>query len=103
MDIKDIRAKLSGGNFEFSLHAFKRVVERNISEDEIRQAGRNAEIIEDYPSDKYAPSCLVVGFSEDSRPLHLQVCYSSVDVLKIVTLYEPDRSEWIDCRIRRQT
>ncbi|MGH8554102.1 MAG: DUF4258 domain-containing protein, partial [Gammaproteobacteria bacterium] len=30
-------------------HAFKRAVERNISEQEIRTAGARAEIIEEYP------------------------------------------------------
>jgi hypothetical protein len=102
MDIGDIRVKLSEGQFEFSIHAFKRVVERNISEAEIQQSGRNAEVIEDYPDDKYAPSCLILGFSEENRPLHLQVCYSGPDLLKIVTLYEPDGSEWVDFRIRRR-
>jgi hypothetical protein len=37
MNIDDIRAKLSSGNFEFSRHAFRRAVERNISEAEIRE------------------------------------------------------------------
>ena len=38
--------------FLFSLHAFQRVVERNISEAEIREAGLHATMIEDYPDDK---------------------------------------------------
>jgi len=33
------------GQFEFSRHAFRRVVERNISEHEIREAGLDAEVI----------------------------------------------------------
>ena len=65
--------QLSQGEFELSRHAFRRAVERNISETEIRQAGTNAEIIEDYPDDKYSPSCLLLGFTEEERPLHIQV------------------------------
>ena len=68
MNIEDIRLRLSTGLFEFSRHAFRRVVERNISEDEIREAGITAEIIEDYPDDKYSPSCLVLGFTKNRRP-----------------------------------
>jgi len=49
--------QLSMGEFEFSRHALKRVVERNISDQEIRQAGAQARVIEDYPDDKYSPSC----------------------------------------------
>ena len=47
MNIDDIRKELVGGHFEFSYHGLRRVVERNISETEIREAGRNAEVIED--------------------------------------------------------
>ena len=101
MDIEDIRTKLASGQFEFSLHAFKRIVERNISEVEIRETARNAEVIEGYPNDKYSPSCLVLGFSENSRPIHLQICYSTPEMLKVITIYEPDEEEWIDFRIRR--
>jgi len=39
-----------------SRHAFRRAVERNISEQEIRQAGARAELIEHYPDDKYSPA-----------------------------------------------
>jgi len=39
--------KLSLGGFDFSRYALKRGVERNISELEIKEAGRKAKIIED--------------------------------------------------------
>ena len=93
--------QLSQGEFELSRHAFRRAVERNISETEIRQAGANAEIIEDYPDDKYSPSCLLLGFTEEERPLHIQVSYIDSDLVKIITLYEPDEDEWIDFAQRR--
>jgi hypothetical protein len=96
-----LRQQLSRGEFEFSRHAFRRAVERNISATEIRQAGANAKIIEDYPDDKYSPSCLLLGFIEGGRPLHIQVSYVDADLVKIITLYEPDEGEWIDFAQRR--
>jgi hypothetical protein len=60
----EIRRQLMAGEFEFSGHAFRRVVERNISEQEIRDAGAQAEVIEDHPQDKYSPSALLLGFRE---------------------------------------
>jgi len=39
MDIEQIRKDIAVGRFEFSRHAFRRVVERNISTEEIIQAG----------------------------------------------------------------
>ena len=99
--LTEIRRQLADGQFEFSLHAFRRVVERNISEQEIREAGAQAEIIEEYPADKYSPSGLLLGFTAAGRPLHFQVSFAESDLTKIVTIYDPDPDEWIDYRTRK--
>jgi hypothetical protein len=99
--LEEIRRQLAGGEFEFSRHALRRVVERNISEAEIRQAGPRAELIENYPKDKYSPSCLLLGLTAAGRPLHLQVSYAETELVKIITLYEPDPEEWADFRVRK--
>lgn len=97
----DIRRQLAAGEFEFSHHAFKRAVERNISDTEIQQAGARADIIEDYPEDKYAPSSLLLGLTTTGRPLHIQVSRVDSDLLKIITIYQPDPTEWYDYTRRR--
>lgn len=99
--LDDIRRQLSAGEFEFSRHAFKRAVERNISDAEIREVGAQARVIEDYPDDKYAPSSLLLGFTTAGRPLHIQVSHVNSDLLKVITLYEPDPAEWYDYARRR--
>jgi len=71
-----IQHPLAAGEFEFSRHALRRVVERNIREQEIREAGAKAEVIEDYPHDKYSPRALLLGFTVVGRPLHFQVSYA---------------------------
>jgi Domain of unknown function (DUF4258) len=68
--LSEIQGQLQAGEFEFTRHAFKRAVERNISELEIIQASANVIIIEDYPDDKYSPSCLLLGLTILGRPLH---------------------------------
>ena len=100
--LPDIQQQLAAGEYEFSRHAFRRVVERNISEQEIRQAGAKAEVVEDYPEDKYSPSALLLGFTASGRPLHFQVSFIETLLTKIITIYEPDTSEWIEYRTRRQ-
>ena len=62
-----IRQQLAAGQFDFSRHAFKRAIERNISEEEIRAAGAQTEIIEEYPEDKYL-HC-VTKYQRNSFPL----------------------------------
>ncbi|MBW3569906.1 MAG: DUF4258 domain-containing protein [Gemmatimonadetes bacterium] len=100
--IAEIRAKIAGGRFEFSQHAVDQSITRGISVAEIRQAVAAGEVIEDYPEDKYGPSCLVFGTTEAGRPLHVQCSYPSRPILKIITLYEPDPDLWIQFRQRRR-
>ena len=85
-DLQQVRTQLSEGRFEFSRHALRRLVERNISGQEIRQAGLRAMIIEEYPADKYSPSCLLLGFTHAARPPHVQVSMTRDWPVKIVTL-----------------
>ncbi len=92
---------MAAGQFDFSRHAFKRAVERNISEEEIRTAGARAEIIEEDPEDKYSPSVLLLGFASAGRPVHIQVSVADSDLTRIITLYEPDPAEWAEFRERR--
>lgn len=99
--IEEIRNKIVQNQFEFSQHALNQSIVRQISVQELREAIANGEIIEDYPDDKYGPSCLIVGFTIAARPLHIQCSYPSRPLVKIITLYEPTPELWIDCKVRR--
>ncbi len=75
---------------------------RGITVAELEQAISNrSEVIEDYPEDKYGPSGLILGFTADGRPLHVQCSYPARPLVKIVTVYEPDPSLWINFRVRK--
>lgn len=67
----------------------------------LREAIATSEVIEDYPTDKYGPSCLLLGFTLADRPLHAQVSYPERPLIKVVTVYQPDEKRWIDHRHRR--
>ena len=100
--IEQIRRKIALGQFEFSQHAVDQSIIRHISAQEVQEAIAEAEIIEDYPNDKYSPSCLLLGFTQAGRPLHIQCSYPSRPWIKIITLYEPNPRLWIDLRLRRK-
>ncbi len=101
--LEEIRSKILRRRYEFSRHAVDQTLLRNIGVAELEQAITNrSEIIEDYPDDKYGPSCLILGFTEAGRPLHLQCSYPSRPLIKIVTVYEPDPDLWMDLRVRKQ-
>ena len=97
-----IRNKINSNEFEFSRHATDQSVLRNIKVEEIRQAFLNGEIIEDYPDDKYGPSCLILGYTNNNRALHIQCSYPFRSLIKIITIYEPSAQEWIDDKKRRK-
>src|SRR5258708_4073143 len=98
--LAQIQTKITAGLFEFSAHAVKQGIARGVNLDEIKQALANGEIIEDYPNDKYGPSCLILGFTVFKRPLHIQCSYPSRPLIKIMTMYEPEPGLWIDFRVR---
>jgi hypothetical protein len=99
--VEGIREKISAGQFEFSKHAVDQSILRHVTLQEVREAIAVGEIIEDYPDDKYGPSCLVFGFTRLGRPLHIQCGYPSRSLVKIVTLYEPDADAWINFKVRK--
>ena len=70
-------------------------------EKEIREASSTLEVVEDYPKDKYTPSCLLLGFTLNNRVLHIQVSKMDSDTTKIITLYEPEANQWINYRRRK--
>ena len=99
--IDEIRTKIAAGLFEFSKHATDQIILRRISVRGLREAIDGGEIIEDYPNDKYGPSCLIFGLTTTNRPLHVQCSYPSRPLLKVITLYEPDADLWIDFKVRK--
>jgi Domain of unknown function (DUF4258) len=99
--IDDIREKIASGQYEFSQHAVDQSIVRHIRVQDLREAMAVGEIIEDYPTDKYGPSCLVFGVALACRPLHIQCSYPSRPLVKIITLYELDPQRWIDYKVRR--
>jgi hypothetical protein len=100
--IDEIRVKFRNRHYEFSKHAVDQCITRDISVAEMEDAiaGRS-EVIEDYPEDKYGPSCLILGYTKAGRPVHVQCSYPSRPLIKIITVYRPDADLWIDFRIRK--
>ena len=101
-EIDKIVTKIKGREYELSKHAVDQSIIIDIGASEIEQAILgNSLIIEDYQNDKYGPSCLILGYTKNERPLHIQCSYSSRPLVKIITLYQPSPELWIDNRARK--
>ena len=75
------------------------MIKRSIDRVEIEETVLAGEIIEEYPDDKYSPSCLIYGKTDNGRDLHVQL--SLPPLVVIITVYDPDPEEWINGKIRR--
>ena len=100
--INELRSKIAINQFEFTRHALDQSILRGITVQELREAMESGEVIEDYPQDKYGPSCLVFGMTKSDRPIHVQCSYPAREIVKIITLYQPDPEQWIDYKKRRK-
>jgi YgiT-type zinc finger domain-containing protein len=98
--IEGIRRKIADRAFEYSQHAVDQSILRHITINELQDAIANGEV-EEYPDDKYGPSCLIFGFTKSKRPLHIHCSYPTRPLLKIITLYEPENENWVDFKVRR--
>ena len=100
MDIDWIRQQVIAGNYQLSLHAVERASTRGIDPLEVKEALLKGEIIEDYPKDRRGHSCLVYGKSLIGKDIHV-LCGQAFDALWVITVYEPDPTEWVDPQTRR--
>jgi hypothetical protein len=99
--IERIKNQVRSGYYRFTIHGLERCVEREISPNEIERVILTGEIIEDYPDDKYGPSCLIYGITRNGKILHVQC---SIDPVWVITAYDPilNPEEWgKDFKIRR--
>jgi hypothetical protein len=87
----------------FLPHAIRQMSrpDRMIRVAEVRSCVTAGDLIEDYPEDVRGHSCLILGYGDDRRPIHV-VCSPKADYLAIITAYEPDPAQWeADFKTRR--
>jgi len=99
MDIEKIKKSIKK-KFFYTHHSIKKLSEKDISVDELRNAIESGEIIQEFPRDKYGPCSLIFGFTNRQRPIHAIVSYS--EPAWVIMAYEPQIEEWINFRERKQ-
>ena len=75
--------------------------QRMISSDEVQNVVTKGELIEDYPRDPRSHSCLMLGFGDGRRAVHV-VCSPKDEYLAIITAYLPDPGQWSEDFRRRR-
>ena len=94
MNIEKIRRKVEEGKYIISFTHTEKLRLRKIEASDLEQAILNGSIIEAYPDDPRGISCLILGFTNKDRPLHIVCGRIEEDEILIITAYEPDLTEW---------
>ena len=100
-----LRTAFCHGRYLPTIHVLEQLLDRHISLAEVDSAicEDSPEIIEDYPYDARGPSCLIFGWGDLVRPLHMQVGYAPPGLAALptlITVYEPNPLLWRDYRER---
>ena len=103
MDIQNIIEAICHNRIRITDHADEEAQADQLSFDQIFFSVLQGEIIEDYPTDKPYPSCLIYGDSFTGEPIHSVWAYNPKTKWGVlVTVYRPDPERWIDWRTRRK-
>ncbi len=104
MDILELVRRSAAKKILVLPHAAKQMLrpERMITMEEVRQVTEQGELIEDYPADVRGHSCLLVGYGDKARPIHV-VCSPKDEYLAIITVYLPRAEQWDDHFRTRRT
>ena len=89
-----IRRLVASGDIRITQHAQTEMAEEELLLDEVKFALGSGQILENYPQHRRGPCCLVCGFTQSGRPLHV-VCTTGGDVLILITVYEPKPPKWV--------
>ena len=103
LNIDIIKILINDNKIRWTNHVIVRLLQRNITQEDIEKALLNGEIIEEYENDYPYPSCLVCGINVNNKIIHV-VCGYNGEELWIITAYYPDNKEWKDdFKTRKET
>jgi len=102
INIKDIIEAIQSNRVRISDHADEEAEADQLTFDEIYFSVFHGEIIENYPSDKPYPGCLIFGKTFGGNPVHSVWAYNKQNGWTvIITVYRPDSELWINYKKRR--
>jgi hypothetical protein len=101
--IDRLQVKVREKKYRLTSHAEKEREADLITLQEIEEAvlSDECELLEDYPADPRGHSCLILGFTLTSRPVHTVCGHLDEEEFVIITIYRPDPEQWIDYRKRK--
>jgi hypothetical protein len=104
-NLEAIRAAFREGTFDFTSTGYPKMRKLGLRVEHLKTVivDDAPEILEDYPGDERGPACLVLGWADLVRPLHVVIGYGDEPgaYIDVITVYEPDEHQWYNHRKRR--
>ncbi|MCL2002922.1 MAG: DUF4258 domain-containing protein [Oscillospiraceae bacterium] len=102
LDIGGLRDLCHDSSIVLTKHAATRMRERGITIENIKNAVRIGEIIQQYKEDKPFPSCLMLGETEQNKKIHI-VASVNGGYMYVITAYYPNEKDWgVDMKHRKE-
>ena len=102
MILDKIRTSVLNANISWQKHSLQRMLERDISRREVKEAVLNGIVIENYLNDYPFPSILVANIIK-TKPLHVVVAYDEDTLMcYVITAYVPDMKHFKDDLMTRR-
>jgi hypothetical protein len=103
MNIAGIIEAVRSGRVRITDHADEEAAADRLKIEEIFYSVLHGEVIEDYPTDKPYPSCLILGRTSEGVAVHSVWAYKMENRWAVlVTVYRPDPERWVNWRERRR-
>ena len=85
---KWIKDRVKSNEYYYSNHGDMERQNDNLSFEEVEEALESGRILENYADTGRGESCLVAGFTNEGKPIHI-VCGARGDWLVVITVYVP--------------
>ena len=92
--VERLRQQAEKGRIRVTIHGHQEMVAENIAYEALREALLEPQVLENYPDHQRGACCLVCGRVRSGRYLHL-VCTTTLDVVVVITVYEPKLPKWV--------
>ena len=93
IDIESLRKLNRPEHIVITEHARQRLIEREITVNDIVQCIDGGEIIKQYEDDKPFPSCLILGMAVNGNYIHVVVGQDNKWIY-LITAYHPNTDVW---------
>ncbi len=101
--LEKIKEAIERGNIIWRQHVLARMIERNISREDVFNAIQYGKVIESYFEAKPYPSCLIAGTSGNKQVHAVAAWDDDAHFVYFLTVYTPDRDHFEENGVTRKT